>query len=111
MSDLLSALIGRALADATDIRLNLPTTITLSGETGFAKLWNDVSGLVFAFLGVMAFAGIVYSGVMIVTAGGDATKAAAGRKNLIWSVIGIIVVVLAYSIIKFVFSLVGAAVK
>ena len=99
-----------ALAADSDIKLTLPESIKLSGEGGFNKLWTDVSGLVLAFLAAAAFIGIVYSGVMMITAGGDATKFAAGKKNLIWSIIGIIIVVLSYFIIRFVYNLTGGLV-
>ncbi|MDO8649932.1 MAG: hypothetical protein Q7K33_01315 [Candidatus Berkelbacteria bacterium] len=99
--------IGRALAAEDSIKLDLNNikTIDLSGGAG---LQGSVTSLIFAFLAATAFIGIIYSGVMMITAGGDATKFAAGKKNLIWSIIGIIVVVLSYFIIKFMYSLIGA---
>lgn len=48
---------------------------------------------------VAAFISIVYSGVMMITANGDTAKFSAGKKNLIWSVIGLIVAVMAYFLI------------
>lgn len=109
MSQVFSIFLGRALAE--DVKLTLPKSITLNGDAGFNKLWDDVSGLVFAFLAAMAFIGIIYSGVMMITSGGDATKFATGKKNLIWSIIGIIVVVLAYFIMRFIGTLTGELIK
>ena len=97
--------VGRALADATDIKLTLPPSITLGGDTGLSKLWSDIWGITFAFLAAMAFVGIIYSGVMMITAGGDATKFAAGKKNLLWSIIGIIIIVMSYFILIFIKTL------
>ena len=105
----LDLLIGRAVAE--DLKLTLPGSITINGDAGFNKLWDDVSGLIFAFLAVMSFIGIIYSGVMMITAGGDATKFAAGKKNLVWSIIGIIIVVLSYFIMRFVGTLTGEVIK
>ena len=99
-----------ALAVENDLKLTLPPSI--GANTGnYGTLIMTVIGLVFAFLAVMAFGGIIYSGVMMITAGGDAAKFASGRKNLIWSIIGIIVVTLSYFILRFVGTLTGELVK
>lgn len=107
ITKLFDLMTGRAAAAVDDVKLDL-SKIKIANPTNFATIWNNVQGLLFAFLVAMAFAGIIYSGVMMITAGGDATKFAAGKKNLIWSVIGIVVVVLAYFIINFVYSLTGS---
>ena len=99
------------MAATDDIKLTLPESITLEEDGGLSKLWNDVSGLVFAFLAAMAFISIIYSGVMMITSGGDAEKFAVGKKNLIWSIIGIVVVALSYLILQFVGALTGGIVK
>jgi hypothetical protein len=72
----------------------------------FGKVINLLEGIV-AFA---AFSGIVYSGYMIITAGGDTGKAAKGRSNLLWSVLGLIVALLAYTITSFAFRL-GEAIR
>lgn len=107
MSQLLFIFIGRALAAADDIKLTLPNSVIGTNTSNYGTVLMRIIGMVFAFLAVMAFIGIVYSGIMMITAGGDAPKFAAGRKNLLWSIIGIIVVTLAYSIMAFVGVLVG----
>lgn len=90
-----------------EIILRLPGSITGVGEEGFEKLWASAFRILFAFLALMAFVGIIYSGIMMITSDGDATKFAAGKKNLIWSIIGIVIVVLAYFVIRFIYSLTG----
>ena len=89
-----------------EIVLKLPDSITASGENGFLLLWTTITDFLFGFLAVMAFVGIVYSGIMMITSAGDATKLAAGRKNLLWSIIGIIVISLSFIIIRFVYGFV-----
>lgn len=104
----LDLLVSRTIA-ADDIKLSLPGNLFDPNNT--VKPYNlqqTLTSLIFAFLAVAAFTGIIYSAVMMITAGGDATKFAAGKKNLIWSIIGIVVVVLSYFIIKFIYSLSGA---
>ena len=96
LSDLL---VTRVMA-ANPIKLNLGNLPIANGDSGLASVMNNVIGLIFGFLGLMAFIGVVYSGIMMITAGGDASKFAAGKKNLLWSVIGVAVVVLALAIIR-----------
>lgn len=103
----LDIITGRAAAAVDDVKLDLSKIKTID-PSGGAGIQQTVTSLIFAFLAAAAFVGIVYSGFMMITAGGDASKMEAGKKNLIWSIIGIIVVVLSYFIIKFVYSLSGA---
>ncbi|MCR4308072.1 MAG: hypothetical protein NUV80_05940 [Candidatus Berkelbacteria bacterium] len=99
-------IIGRVAAAVDDVKLDLSKIKTID-PSGGAGIQEKVTSLIFAFLAAAAFIGIIYSGVMMITAGGDATKFAAGKKNLVWSIIGVIVVILAYFVIKFVYSLTG----
>lgn len=50
--------------------------------------------------GAFAVIAIVYSGIMYITAGGDAEKAANARKNLTWAIIGIVIIMLALVIVN-----------
>ena len=61
------------------------------------------------FLALVAVCYGIYGGFQIVTAGGDEEKVKKGRTILIQVVIGIIVVVLAGSIVKWVINLVASA--
>lgn len=63
-------------------------------------LAENVIKLVFLVLGMVAFVGIVYSGYMMISSNGDASKFAAARKSLLWSFIGIIVITLAFWIVS-----------
>ena len=107
---LFNLVIGRVLAATGDIQLTLPTSIGTSKDN-YGTLVMTIISLIFAFLAAMAFIGIVYSGVMMITAGGDATKFATGKKNLLWSIIGIVVVTLSYFILQFVGTLTGEVIK
>lgn len=99
--------ISKAFAD--DYILKLPSTISFGGSgedpTGDVNLFiTNIFQWIFAVLGVAAFIGIVYSGFMMVTSGGDATKFAVAKKNLLWSVIGVVVIAVAYMLVGFVYS-------
>ena len=101
---MINYLIQTALAD-DKIKINLPGNLATVGTAG--HLFNNLTNLVFAFIGFMAFVGIVYSGIMMITAGGDASKFELGKKNLLWSIIGIIIITLSMFIVRFVYIAIG----
>jgi len=49
-------------------------------------------------LGVIAFIAFIYGGILYMTAGGEAEKAEKGKKVLIGSIIGMIIIMLSYAI-------------
>jgi len=57
--------------------------------------------------GVLAVIAIVYSGIMYITAGGDQTKAENAKKNLIWAITGIVLILLALVIINEIAGILG----
>ncbi len=57
-----------------------------------------------AVAAVAAFLGIIYSGFMMITSNGDVAQMAKAKTNLTWSVGGVIVISLAYVIVRFFFS-------
>lgn len=54
--------------------------------------------------GSLAVIAIIYSGIIYITAGADTTKAETAKKNLIWAIIGVVVISLALVIINTVVS-------
>jgi hypothetical protein len=69
---------------------------------------NDViSGGITLFLGIIAvgaFASLIYSGFVYITAGGDVSKTEKARKNILWAIIGIILAVSSYVLVQLVTS-------
>lgn len=55
-------------------------------------------------VGVLAVLFLIYSGIQYITANGDPTKATAARQGIVNAIIGIIVVLLASSIVKWVMN-------
>lgn len=53
-------------------------------------------------IAISAFFGLLYSGIMYITAGGDAAKAQTARKNIVWALTGVIIAVMSYSIVNLV---------
>jgi hypothetical protein len=70
--------------------------------------WENLLAHGIGWLAIIAalatFAGIIYSGIMIITAGGDPAQAARAKNNLLWAIAGLLIAVLAYIIVLFVFG-------
>lgn len=62
---------------------------------------NVVSVMLF-IVGALAVIFIIVSGIQFITSGGDTTKATKARQTLTYSIVGLIVAVLAYAIVRFV---------
>ena len=54
--------------------------------------------------GAFAVMAIVYSGIMYITAGGDEQKTESAKKNITWAIVGLIIIVMAFLIPRWVFE-------
>jgi hypothetical protein len=77
------------------------TNNPLIGSNGLVRTIANVIAVV---AGATAVIVIIISGLRYITSGGDPAKAASARSALIFAVAGIVVIVLADSIISFVLS-------
>ena len=75
----------------------MPTTLTDMTMKGL--LTTAIQWLVW-IAGILAFFYLVYSGILYVTAAGNPDQAKKGQQGLINAVIGIIVIVMAWVILK-----------
>lgn len=58
--------------------------------------------------GIAALIFLIFSGLKYITAGGDPAKVEAAQKQIISAIVGLAIVVLSYTLIRFVFYLLGA---
>ncbi len=58
-----------------------------------------------SFMGLLAVVALLYSGVMYITAGADPAKAELAKKNILWAIIGIVIVLLSVTIVNFVINI------
>lgn len=82
-----------------------PLGITSGIDPTISK-YSDVGGLVsrivnfvLGFVGLIAFIMVILGGFWFLTAAGNDEQAAKGRKTVIYSIIGIIVILLSYAIV------------
>ena len=74
---------------------------------GEKSLMSNVNMLINVFASVMGFLAIgmiIYGGFMLLTAQGDPARIKRGKDVVLYSVIGLILVVLAYAIVNFVMN-------
>lgn len=67
--------------------------------TGLGPVVDLIENVLLYLVGLLALVGIVYGGILYITAGGDDTRAEKGKKTLLYSVFGIILAVLSVSIV------------
>jgi hypothetical protein len=80
---------------------DLPTTIT--------NVTLSILSVLLVLAGAMAILYLVWAGIQYISAGGSADKAKAGRSGIINAVIGIIVIMAAFFLIRFAISLGNSA--
>jgi len=81
------------LVDDTDLTLN-----PVEGVGSVAELLNRILPWVSLAAGAIAFAYLLYSGFLYLTAGGNAESAKKGQQGILNAVIGLIIIALAYTI-------------
>lgn len=72
--------------------------------SGTGGLLNDVTAVVSIVAGIAAVVMIMVGGYKYITSGGDSSKVQEAKKTIMWSLIGLVVIILARSIILFVLS-------
>ena len=65
-------------------------------------LVKDVVDLLFYAAGIVAVIAIIYGGIKFIVADGDASKIKGGRDTIMYAVVGLVVAIMAYSIVGFV---------
>lgn len=82
-------------------------------DFGKIQFWptkiNSASDIIISILnwllglgGFLAVVAILYSGFLYITAGSDQTKAENAKKNLIWAITGVVIVLLALVIVNWI---------
>lgn len=71
---------------------------------GESSLFSDVVNLLALAAGVIAVIMIIIAGISMMTSNGDAQKFQTARNTIIYTVIGIVVIVAARSIVIFIFN-------
>jgi len=77
---------------------------------GKGTLGSNMTTMINYFLGILgliAVAFLIYAGVLMVTAGGAEEQVTKARKIIMYAVVGIVIILLSYTIVTFVSSALG----
>lgn len=109
---ILSSLIGLTLAtptfaiDPCDASLP-PTVLEANGcdnntKDALPTVVQNILNVIIGITGIIAVIFIIIGGVQYMTSAGDAGKAKKARDTILYAVIGLVVVILAFAIVNFV---------
>jgi hypothetical protein len=82
-----------------------------SGESAIEKIIIVATNILSWVVGVVAVIAIIISGFRYVTSGGDSGKTSAAKTNLIYALVGLLIVALAQFLVNFVLFQGGSAIK
>lgn len=77
------------------------------GTSDFQALITKLLNVVFSIVGLVAIVMIVYGGFQIMISGGEEKKYEQAKKTITYAVVGLVVVILSYSILNFIVSAFG----
>lgn len=77
-------------------------------ESDINSIFATVVGVVLTVAAVVAFFYLIVSGFQYITAGGDAAKAQTARQGIVNALIGVVVILIAYIVLRYVSGLFSA---
>ena len=100
-----------ALAQADPFGVEDANRINVGEERNLKFAIASIVNVVLGFLGILAVIIIMYAGFKWMTASGNEEQVGEARKMLLQAVIGLIIIMAAWVIIKFVTTEIGTAVQ
>lgn len=79
------------------VGLSLPLS-----DRSIPELINKVVSQILSIVGALGLVGFIYGGILYMTASGNTERAEKGRKAIVWSTLGLVVIFAAYAIVKFI---------
>lgn len=105
-----SFFVNKAFAQGSAGLWNNPQGGTAPSAAAQGTLGQNITTIINYFLGILgliAVAFLIYAGVLMVTAGGAEEQVTKARKIIMYAVIGIVIILLSYTIVTFVSSALG----
>jgi hypothetical protein len=109
-SGVASADIKTDLCNGADKAAGTATTCTQTngtGSTGVEQIARDVTTIFSEIVGAISIIMIIYAGFRYITSGGDSGKVGNAKTTLIYALVGLVIVVLAQLIVRFVLTQAG----
>lgn len=97
MAQKAAAQVGGGGLGSQDDQLNL---IGVAGKnSGLASVIGGIVNFFLGFVGLVAVLILIYGGFTMITSAGDADKFAEGRKMIIYAIIGIVIIVVSWTVV------------
>ncbi|MFH0857704.1 MAG: pilin [Candidatus Magasanikbacteria bacterium] len=98
--------VGKEVKDAEDMKVSIPSVAGLNkmGSTNIPQIIGRAIKGVLSIMGSIAFAMYMYGGVLFMTAAGNASKEEKAKKVLVWTTLGLVVILASYIIVDFIFE-------
>ncbi len=80
-------------------------TDNADAATTFNEVFGQIVGVVLTIAALVAFFYLIVSGFQYITAGGDAAKAQTARQGVINALIGIVIILVSYLVLRYVGTL------
>ena len=106
---LASLFANQAFAQSTGFFDN-PQGGTAPNVAAQGTLGSNITTIINYFLGILglvAVAFLIYAGILMVTAGGAEEQVTKARKIIMYAIVGIVIILLSYTIVTFVASALG----
>lgn len=81
--------------------VDIPPVVPVVGMS-FTTLVGNIINVLLLIAGILVVVYLVIAGIQYITAGGDAVKSAAARTAIVNAIIGIIIILIAFSITNWV---------
>ena len=78
-----------------------------SPKDDLGAIIKQITNAMFFIIGAIAVVMIIYSGIRYTTSAGNPAGVTAAKNSLIYSIVGLVVAILAYAIVKFVVTRIG----
>ena len=105
-----SFFVNQAFAQGSAGLWNNPQTGAAPSAAAQGTLGQNITTLINYFLGILGLIAVVfliYAGILMVTAGGAEEQVTKARKIIMYAVVGIVIILLSYTIVTFVSSALG----
>ncbi len=90
------------VAAVTGNTLNINSLPNSQGGKDFAdSAWHTALNIVFGLAAVIAIMLVVINGLQYISASGDAQKTAQAKQGIMYAVIGLVIVIMAFTIVNF----------
>ena len=95
---------GRGIDATTEMLREQAKSLNVMGLTSVSQLIGRVIKILFAFIGSIAFVLYILSGFMWMTASGNSERVTKAKSILVWTSLGVVVMLASYLLVDFVFQ-------